>query len=39
MRNVNLILYFIFKQKIKLRNKINFLNIIYEFIIIIYKKN
>ena len=37
MRNENLILRFIFKQIIKLKNKIKSLNIICEFIIIINK--
>ena len=37
MRNENLILRFILKQIIKLKNKIKFLNIIYKFIIIINK--
>ena len=37
MRNINLILRFIFKQIIKLKNKIKFLNIICEFNAIINK--
>ena len=37
MRNENLTLRFTFKQIIKLKNKIKFLNIICEFIIIINK--